>query len=124
MLWQDPENYLVANIFLDNLFPGASISTFLRSRGHEDMYDAVWTLLHQVRFGERCTLRLVSDGRRFLAYFGDEPSLHRAFTDVYPDAPPLEIRRVGIVVNREWGDDTGTVFHRFIARSGPGCNDA
>lgn len=119
VLWQDEANYLVANIFLDNLFDGASISTFFRSRGHEDMHDAVWTLVRPVRFGEACSLRLVSDGHRFLSYLGDRPSLHRSFTDVYPDAPPLAINRVGIVINREWGDDTGTVLHRFTARRGP-----
>ena len=116
VLWQDEENYLVTNIFLDNLYDGASISTFYRCRGHEDMYDAVWTLVRDVHFGEPCSLRIVSDGERFLCYLRDRPSLSRAFTDVYPDAPPLRINKVGIVVNREWGDDTGTVLHRFSAR--------
>jgi hypothetical protein len=119
VLWQDEQNYLVVNIFLDNLFDGASISTFFRSRGHEDMHDAVWVLVRPVHFGQRCSLRLISDGHRFLSYLGPRPSLHRSFTDVYPDAPPLEINRVGIVINREWGDDTGTVLHRFTARGRP-----
>ena len=119
VLWQDPENYLVANVFVDNAFDGASISTFFRSRGHENMYDAVWTLVRGVEHGRPCSLRVVCDGRRFLAYLGAEPCLHRAFRDVYPDAPPLQIRRVGIVVNEEWGDDTGTALERFVAGVGP-----
>jgi hypothetical protein len=28
----------------------------------------------------------------------------------------LDIRRVGLAVNREWGDDTGTQFMNFITR--------
>lgn len=115
VLWQDAQNYLVANVFLDNDFDGASISTFFRCQGHENMYDAVWTLVRGVEFGAPCTLRVACDGSRFLASLNGRPSLHRAFTDVYPNAPALEIRRVGVVVNEEWGDDTGTRIHRFVA---------
>lgn len=119
VFWQDPENYLLANIFLDNDFDGASVSTFYRCRGHEDMYDAVWTLVRSLSFGTPCRLSVACTSSRFLASLNGEPSLHRKFTDVYPDAPPLQIRRVGIVVNREWGDDTGTRFDRFVARASP-----
>ncbi len=114
--WQDPDNYLVVNLFLDDTFDGASISSFYHLRGQEVMYDAVWTLVRGVTWGERNTLRVVFDGKQFLAFLDGRPSLYRALTDVYPDASPLEIRRVGLIVNWEWGDDTGTKFHRFGGR--------
>jgi hypothetical protein len=46
----------------------------------------------------------------------DEPVLYRAFTDVYPDYPPLAIRRVGLAANWEWGNDTGSAFNDFAAK--------
>ncbi|MDQ4089231.1 MAG: nucleotide-binding protein [Actinomycetota bacterium] len=116
--WQDEDNYLVVNVFIDDTFDGASISSFYHLGGKEDMYDAVWTLVRGVRWGERCALRVAFDGRQFLASMNGEPSLYRALTDVYPDAVPLEIRRVGMIVNWEWGDDTGTTFWRMDARGG------
>ncbi len=115
VFWQDPDNYLVVNFFVDDVFDGASISTFYHLDGHENMYDAVWTLVRAVEWGRRCTLRCTFDGARFLAYSNGEPSLVRALTDVYPDAAPLRIEEVGIIVNREWGDDTGSLLHRFTA---------
>jgi hypothetical protein len=42
--------------------------------------------------------------------------LYRALTDVYPDCQPLAIHRVGLVANWEWGNDSGSLFERFIAR--------
>jgi hypothetical protein len=119
--WQDPDNYLVVNVFVDDSFDGASISTFYHLDGYENMYDAVWTLVPGVRWGQRCTLRTAFDGHRFLSWANDEPALVRALTDVYPNTPPLRIDRIGIVVNEEWGNDTGTVIHRFTAgRRAPG----
>jgi hypothetical protein len=115
VFWQDPDNYLVVNFFVDDVFDGASISTFYHLAGHEDMYDAVWTLVPGVLWGERCTLRTAFDGERFLAWTNGEPCLVRALRDVYPDTPPLSIEQVGIIVNREWGDDTGSLLHRFGA---------
>jgi hypothetical protein len=119
VFWQDPDNYLVVNVFVDDVFDGASISTFYHLDGHEDMYDAVWTLVRGVTWGRRCTLSATFDGERFLAGIDSEPCLVRALADVYPGTPPLRIERVGIVVNEEWGNDTGTVLHRFSA-AGPG----
>jgi hypothetical protein len=115
VFWQDPDNYLVVNFFVDDVFDGASISTFYHLGGYEQMYDAVWTLVPGVTWGERCRLRAAFDGERFLALTNDEPCLVRALRDVYPDTPPLRIEQVGIIVNREWGDDTGTVLHGFRA---------
>jgi hypothetical protein len=42
--------------------------------------------------------------------------LYRALTDVYPDAKRLQIRRVGLLSNWEWGCDTGSELRRFRAR--------
>lgn len=115
VFWQDPESYLVVNLFVDDAFDGASVSTFYRLGGYENMYDAVWTLVRGVEFGRPCSVRCAFDGERFVADVNGEPALVRALTDVYPDAAPLRIERVGIVVNREWGDDTGSVLQRFTA---------
>jgi hypothetical protein len=115
VFWQDPENYLIDNVYVDDDFDGASISTFYHLDGYENMYDAVWTLVRGVERGKRCVLRASFDGHRFLSWANGEPALVRALTDVYPTAPPLRIERVGIVVNEEWGNDTGTVIHRFTA---------
>lgn len=115
LFWQDPDNYLVVNLFLDNAFDGASVSTFYHLEGREDMYDAVWTLVPGVKFGQRCQVAAAFDGSRFESTVNGEPALTRALTDVYPNTPDLRINRVGIVVNREWGDDTGTLLHRFTA---------
>ncbi len=51
VFWQDPDNYLVVNLFVDDVFDGASISTFYHLGGNEDMYDAVWTLVRGVVHG-------------------------------------------------------------------------
>ena len=118
--WQDPDNYLVVNVFLDDTFDGASISSFYHLDGQEEMYDAVWTLVRGVRWGERCTLRVAFDGTRFLAYMNGEPCLYRALSDVYPTTPPLHINSVGLIVNWEWGDDTGTTFWRMDAHGPAG----
>lgn len=115
LFWQDPENYLVVNLFRDDAFDGASVSTFYHLDGHEDMYDAVWTLVRGVEFGQRCQVGAIFDGSRFESTVNGEPALTRALTDVYPNTPDLTINRVGIIVNREWGDDTGTLLHRFTA---------
>jgi len=115
VFWQDADNYLVINVFLDDVFDGASISTFYHLDGYENMYDAVWTLVRGVEWGGRCTLRAAFDGMCFLSWANDEPSLVRSLTDVYPGAAALRIERVGVIVNEEWGNDTGTVIHRFTA---------
>lgn len=115
VFWQDPDNYLVVNLFRDDAFDGASVSTFYHLDGHEDMYDAVWTLVRGVEFGKRCQVGATFDGHRFESTVNGEPALTRALTDVYPATPDLVINRVGIIVNREWGDDTGTLLHRFTA---------
>jgi len=116
VLWQDEDNYLVINTWLDDWLVGTSVSTFYRVRGHEDMYDAVWTLVGtDVSWGGPYTLRVVFDGSRFVAYVDGRPVLYRAVRDVYPDAPVLTVTKVALIANEEWGDDTGTVFTRVVA---------
>jgi hypothetical protein len=111
ILWQDPQNYLVVNVWLDDWLNSTSVSTFYRVRGHEDMYDAVWTLTgDRITWGVPFELRVAFDGERFTASVDGRPTLYRAVRDVYPDAPRLAIRRIGVVANEEWGDDTGTTF--------------
>jgi hypothetical protein len=124
VLWQDPDNYLVVNLFVDDTFDGASISTFYHLQGNEIMWDAVWTLVPGVVNGGRNVMEVRFDGSSFLALLDGRPSLHRALTDVYPDAKPLVIRRVGLIANWEWGDDTGTVFHSLIGRTRPPAGPA
>lgn len=116
VLWQDEQNYLVVNVWLDDWLVGTSVSTFYRIRGHEDMYDAVWTLTgEKVTWGVSHTLRVAFDGERFVAYLDDRPMLYRAIRDVYPDAPRLSVNRIAVIANEEWGDDTGTLFQRVVA---------
>ncbi|MGH3487558.1 MAG: hypothetical protein ACRDP8_06530 [Actinopolymorphaceae bacterium] len=117
VVWQDDDNYVIVNLWLANHFVGGSLSSFYRIGGHEDMYDAVWTLTADMfRWGDLCTLGLRFDGERFLASIDGRPTLYRALTDVYPHAGRLTINRVGLVANEEWGDDTGTVFSQFTGR--------
>ena len=116
VLWQDPENYIVVNVWLDDWLESSSLSSFYRVRGHEDMYDAVWTLTgDRVTWGVPFELRVAFDGERFTAYLDGRPTLYRALRDVYPDAPRLAVRRIALVANEEWGDDTGSTFLRLLA---------
>ena len=116
VLWQDEENYLVVNVWLDDWLHSTSVSTFYRVRGHEDMHDAVWTLTgDRVTWGVPFELRVAFDGERFTAYVDGRPTLYRAIRDVYPDAPRLAVRRIALIANEEWGDDTGSTFLRLVA---------
>jgi hypothetical protein len=125
VLWQDDDTSMVLNIYIDPAYPVASASTFFTFRGFEDIYDAVWSNLGDlVSGGGAFRLRLVSDGERFLVLVNGEPVLHRAFSDVHPSTDRLEIHRAGIVANWEWGHDTGSLLHRFVARRRGGSTDA
>jgi hypothetical protein len=120
VIWQDPDNHLVLNHFIDHGSVGVSISAFLRIRGHESMFewDAVWSnVAERVRWGEPFDLSVACDGRQFLCRVGGEPVLYRRLTDYRRHAPALQIKGVGLVANWEWGDDTGTAFSAFSARA-------
>ena len=118
-MWQDAENHLVINNFMDDVSVGVSISAFLRVFGHEQMYDydATWSNVgDRIRHGVPYRLRVVFDGERFVVYVDGEMVLYRALTDYRAEAPRLTIKGVGLVANWEWGDDTGTAFDDFVAR--------
>lgn len=118
VFWQDPQNYIIVNNWLNNDYAGASISSFFTLRGFEDLYDAVWTNIgDRIYWGVPHRFRIVFDGMQYSVLINDEPVLYRALTDVYPNASRLAIRRIGIVANWEWGDDTGSRFRNLIARS-------
>lgn len=116
--WQDPENYLLVCLWLDDSPLPASISSFFRRDGFEDIFDAVWTCIGPTRaaFGRPMKLRVVCDSRRYAVKVDGEPVLYRALTDVYPDWEKLTINRVGIGATWEWGNDTGTVFRDLVVR--------
>lgn len=116
IFWQDPDNYITISNWLDDHYSGASLSSFFHIGGFEELYDAVWTNVGgRVSWGVPHRLRVVFDGMHYLASIDDEPVLYRALSDVYPTLQPLRIRRVGIVANWEWGNDTGSQFERFVA---------
>lgn len=117
IFWQDPQNYIILNNWLDDCYGGASISSFFYLNGFEELYDAVWTNIgEQISWGVPHQLRMIFDGMNYMALIDDQPVLYRALTDVYPNAVPLSINRVGIVANWEWGNDTGSAFKNFMAK--------
>jgi hypothetical protein len=117
IFWQDARNYFIVSTWLDDYYEGASISTFFYFNGFEDIYDAVWTNVGKaVTWGQPYRLRVVFDHDLFCAYLDEQPVLYRALTDVYPDFAGLQVRRVGLAVNWEWGDDTGSLFQDFVAK--------
>jgi hypothetical protein len=117
--WQDEDTCLIVNSWVDDDYGGASVSSFLRLGGYEEMFDAVWTNVgDRIAWGRPYELRVAFDGQAFWAVVDGEPVLYRAITDVYPTAPRLAIARIGIVSNWEFGDDTGSRFTRVVARAG------
>jgi hypothetical protein len=118
VFWQDEDNYVIVGSWLHDHYAGAAVSSFYCLRGFEDVYDAVWTNVgERVRWGVPYELRVAFDGERFTALLDGEAVLHRALSDVRPDVGRLQVRRVGIVANWEWGNDTGSEFHQFSART-------
>lgn len=118
IFWQDPENYLAVSTWLDDYYDGTSISSFFHLGSFEELYDAVWTNVgRRVIWGKPYTMRVTFDGLLYTATIDDEPVLQRALTDVYPEFSRLAINKIGIVANWEWGNDTGSAFRKFIARS-------
>jgi hypothetical protein len=118
IFWQDADNYITISTWLDDIYAGASISSFFYLNGFEELYDAVWTNVGcRVTWGKPFVLRVTFDGLLYTAFVNDEPVLYRSLVDVYPHARPLKIHRVGIVSNWEWGNDTGSTFQHFCART-------
>lgn len=117
ILYQDADNFVILNAYRTDYYPGGSVSTFFRLGGYEDVYDAIWSNVgSRVASGKPLRLGLCCDGERYLVFIDDEPVLYRALRDVYPDAPPIRIRKVGIIANWEFGTDTGSEFRHFFGR--------
>ena len=117
IFWQDKDNYIIINTWLDDFYEGESISCFFRIAGFEEIYDAVWSNIGAaIAFGQPYTLRVVFDGNNYTVRVNNQTVLYRALTDVYPWATALKINRLGIVANWEWGDDTGSGFSDFVVR--------
>ena len=117
VFWQDDDNQLIVNTWLDDFYDGTSISSFFHLRGFEEIYDAVWTNVgRRVQWGVPYRLRVAFDGNHYIIYVNGEPVLGRSITDVYPQFDRLAIRRVGLAANWEWGNDTGSLSKQFVAR--------
>ena len=117
IFWQDRDNYIIINTWLDDFYEGESISCFFRIAGFEEIYDAVWSNIGRaIAFGQPYTLRVVFDGNHYSVRVNNQTVLYRALSDVYPWATALKINRVGIIANWEWGNDTGSGFSNFIVR--------
>lgn len=122
IFWQDPENFLTVNTWLDTRHTGGfkhcgAVSSFFTLNGFEDIYDAAWTnLADEIRGGERCELRIAFDGNRFRVHVNGTAVLYRTLSDIYAGFGRLQIRKVGILANWEWGHDTGSRFLSFTGR--------
>ena len=117
ILWDDDRNFLTISMFLDDSYEGASIAIFSHLDGFEEIYDAVWSMVgSKIDWGIPHELRVSFDGTNLMTLIDDEPVLYRAITDIYPERAPMAINRVGVAVNWEWGDDTGSCFRKFVAR--------
>lgn len=117
VFWQDKDNYLSFTAYLDDNYKGSSIALFTKRHGFEELYDAIWTMIwDQIDWGQPFCLRIAFDGEHFIVFVDGEPVMQRRLTDLYPDDPPLRIMRVGLAVNWEWGNDTGSTFEAFTAR--------
>lgn len=117
ILFENQDNYLIVNDWLDDEYGGSSVSSFRRIDGHEEVYDAVWTNVGQrIVWGRRHELTLSFDPSGFTAYVDGEAVLDREYRDVYPTRGPVNVNAVGICTNWEFGDDTGSRFQSFTAR--------
>ncbi|PEN11214.1 hypothetical protein CRI94_16665 [Longibacter salinarum] len=115
VFWEDDDRYLIVSTYLDPWKIGRSISSFFRLDGTDDLYRAVWTNVgDRLEAGVPYCLRVDSNGDHYVVRLNGEPVLYRAWSDVYPGINPMQIRRVGLVVNWEYGNDTGSAFRRFV----------
>jgi hypothetical protein len=118
VFWQDPDNYLLVSDYIEDSHVGKSVSSFFRRDGKEDLYEAVWSCVgNRIHWGVPHRFRIVFDGNRYAVHLNDELVLYRALTDVNSTAVPLKIRKIGLLANWEFGDDTGTIFQSFTARA-------
>jgi hypothetical protein len=117
ILWQDPDNYITINIWVNHSYDGASISCFFQLDGFEDLYDAIWSNVgKRVYYGVPVNLRVVFSEDAYTVFVDDEPVLFRKLSDVYPDYGRFAVCKVGLLANWEWGNDTGSTFSNFVGR--------
>jgi hypothetical protein len=117
IFWENGRNFLTITTYLDDAYDGASVAIFSHLNGFEELYDAVWSMVgKKIDWGVPYRLRVVFDGMHLVAYVDDEPVLYRALTDIYPDRKRMRVQRVGLAVNWEWGNDTGSSFRDFVAK--------
>lgn len=117
IFWQDPDNYVTVNIWVNHSYGGASISCFFHVDGFEDLYDAIWSNVgKRVYYGVPLTLRMVFDGEQYMLFVNEEPVLYRALKDVYSHYKRFAIKQVGLMANWEWGNDTGSTFRHFVGK--------
>ena len=118
ILYQDEDNYVTVNVWLDDCYEGASVSSFFKLDGFEDVYDAIWVNVgNRVSHGQSLCLRLCCDGDQYIILINDEPVLYRAFKDIYANIKRVRISKIGLIANWEWGTDTGSIFEKFRARA-------
>ncbi len=118
VFWQDHDHFVIVNNWLDDSYPGASISMFCRLGPFEDIFRAVWSNVGgSVAWGRPHRLRVAFDGTTLVARVDGEIVLYRTIQDVHADASPIEVRGIGLAVNWEWGNDTGTAFRDLVVRS-------
>lgn len=114
VMWQDPDNYFIVNIWLADVFGGGSVAAHFHLDGFEDVYDSIWSNVgERIRLGAPLALRIAFDGIRFTAFVNGQPVLYRALHDIHPGYSRFSINRVGLASNWEWGNDTGSVFQNF-----------
>ena len=100
------------------LYEGESISCFFRIAGYEEIYDAVWSNIGRaIAFGQPYIFRAIFDGNKYIVRINNQTVLYCALTDVYSWTHNLNINRLGIVANWEWGNDTGSSFSNFIVKN-------
>jgi hypothetical protein len=114
---EDEDNFVIVNLWFNDRPDGAaSVSSFFRTDGREEVYDAVWVNVgDRLQWDRPVDVRAAFDGDQYHVALDGEPVLWRAVRDVYPRARPLLVREVGLVANWEWGLDTGSRVLRFVA---------
>lgn len=118
VFWQDADHHVMVSNWLDDTYPGASLSLFCRLGPVEDVFRAVWSNVgERIDWGVPHRLRVGFDGSVLAAHIDDELVLYRSVADVHPDIDRIEIEEVGMVANWEWGTDTGSTIDRFVVRS-------
>ena len=102
---------LIVATYLDDWYVGRSVSSFVTVDGTEHFHRAVWTNVDdRVSWDRPYRLRVSFDGDRYLARIDDEPVLFRRISDVVSDCDGFRPDMVGLAVNEEFGNDSGSAF--------------